>query len=160
MTEDEPIAMYRETRLEGKRVFELFPDRIRVRGEIQLRSEFDMSFPLVRLDPNPMRIRVRHKSFWAGLWILLAAVVLDSVLISGFHFPPETFCVGLIGCMGMSGFVLMLATLRKVEYVMFANLGGVHVLGIARSGPDAGELDSLVQLTRTAIGNATGDVHD
>ena len=153
-TTDEPIAVYRETRFDGKRVFELFPDRIRIHGNIQLQSEFDTFIFLALLDPNPTRIWLRHKAFWSGLWMLLIALILDSVLVSGFHFPPESFSVGLIGSMGMAGVVLMLATIRKVEYRMFANIGGTKVLAIARSGPDAGNLDSFVQLLRTAISNA------
>lgn len=156
MNETEPLATYRETRFDGKRVFELFPDRIHIRGNVQLSSEFETSIPLAMLNPHPMRVRVRHKSFWAGLWVLLAAVVLDIVLVSNFHVPPESFSTGLIGCIGMSGFVLMLGTARKVEFIGFNNNAGVRVLDFARSGPDEGNLDSFVQFVRTNISNATG----
>jgi hypothetical protein len=155
VNEVEPIATYRETRFEGKRVFELFPDRVRVRGSVQLSSDFDVSIPLTALNPNPMRIRTRNKAFWSGLWMLLLAVVLDTVLVSSFHIPSESFSVGLIGCIGMGGFVLMLATARKVEFVSFANVTGVQVLGFARSGPDARDFDSFVERIRINISNAT-----
>ena len=157
MNEAEPIATYRETCFDGKRVFELFPDRVRIRGSVQLTSEFEISIPLAVLNPNPMRIRMRNKAFWSGLWMLLVAVVLDTVLVSSFHIPAESFSVGLIGGIGMGGGLLMLATARKVEFITFANIAGVHVLDFARSGPDAANLDSFVQLVRTTISNAIGN---
>ena len=52
----------------------------------------------------------------------------------------------------------MLGTARKVEFITFANIAGVHVLDFARSGPDVANLDSFVQRVRTAISNATGNV--
>ena len=155
VNEAEPIATYRETRFDGKRVFELFPDRVRICGSIQLSSEFETSIPLTALNPNPMHVRIRNKAFWSGLWMLLVAVVLDTVLVSSFHIPPESFSVGLIGCIGMGGLVLMLATARKVEFITFVNIAGVHVLDFARSGPDVRNLDSFVQLVSTNISNAT-----
>jgi hypothetical protein len=44
-----------------------------------------------------------------------------------------------------------------VEFIAFANIAGDHVLAFARSGPDAANLDSFVQLVRTTIFNATGN---
>ena len=155
MNKAEPIATYREQRFDGKRVFELFADRVRICGSAQLSSEFETSIPLATLNPTPMRIRIRNKAFWSGLWMLLGTVVLDTVLVSSFHVPPESFSVGLIGCIGMGGFVLMLATARKVEFISFTSTAGVHVLDLARSGPDARNLDSFVELVSTNISNAT-----
>lgn len=155
MNEAQPIATYREQRFDGKRVFELFPDRVRIRGSAQLSTEFDTSVSLRALNPVPTRIRVRNKAFWSGLWMLIAAVVLDTILVSSFHIPPESFAVLLVGCMAMGGFVLMLATARKVEFISFTSTAGVHVLDFARSGPDARNLDSFVELVTTNISNAT-----
>ena len=59
--------------------------------------------------------------------------------------------------LGMGGFVLMLATARKVEFISFASTAGVHVLDFARSGPDACSLDSCVERVSTNISNATGN---
>lgn len=152
---EEVIAVYREQRFDGKRVFELFHDRVRIRGSRQFSSEFETFVSLAALDPTPMRIRIRHKSFWSGLLILLVAFILDCILVSGFHFPPESSSVGLVGCIGMAGVALMLATARKVEFISFSNIAGRPVLDFARSGPDAADLDSFVQLVSKNINNAT-----
>ena len=158
MNEIDPIATYRDQRFDGKRVFELFADRIRIQGSTQFASEFDYSIPLATLNPIPMRMRVRNKNFSAGLWMLLIAVVVDVVLVSSFHIPPESASVVLIGCIGMGGFVLMLATARKVEFMAFSSTAGIHVLDLARSGPDARNLDSFIELVSKCISDATGKV--
>ncbi len=154
MNEVEPIATYREQRFDGKRLFELFPDRVRIRGSVQLVSEFETSIPLSTLVSNPTHLRLRNKSFWHGLWILLIAFVLEVLLVTSFHVSPESFSLVLIGCIGMSGLVLMLATARKIEFVVFANTTGVPILDFARSGPDKGKLDSFVHLVTNHISKA------
>ena len=55
---EDPIATYREQRFDGKRVFELFVDRIPSEDGNQFRSEFQMSVPLRTLDPVHRRERV------------------------------------------------------------------------------------------------------
>ena len=151
---DAPIATHRDQRFDGKRVFELFPDRINIRGSAMFSSEFETSIPLNTLNPNPAHIRFRNKSFWSGLWVLLTASILDTILVSAFHVPRVSESTVLIGVIGMSGLALMLATARKVEFITFATTAGVHVLDFARSGPDAHNLDSFIELLRTNISNA------
>lgn len=155
VTDAEPIAIYREQRFDGKRVFELFPDRVCIRGSAQFTSEFETSISLATLNPNPTRIRIRNKAFWGGLWLLLAASLLDTILVSAFHIPRASESVVLIAVIGMTGLALMLATARKVEFISFTSTAGVHVLDFARSGPDARNLDSFVKLVITNISNAT-----
>ena len=151
---DAPIATHRDQRFDGKRVFELFPDRICIRGSALLSSEFETSIPLNTLNPNPARIRFRNKAFWSGLWVLLAASIVDTILVSAFHIPRASESVVLIAVIGMSGLALMLATARKDEFITFATTAGVPVLDFARSGPDAHNLDSFVELLTTNISNA------
>ena len=81
---------------------------------------------------------------------------LDTLLVGSFHIAPENFSILLVGCIGLGGAVLMLGTIRKVEFMIFTGPAGVHVLDFARSGPDARKLDSFVDLVSTNISNASG----
>ncbi len=148
---DALIATYREQRFDGKRVFELFADRIAIRGSRQFKSEFQISVSLRFIDPVPNRLWVRHSAFWGGVWMLLIAATVDTVLISSFHVAPESDGAGLVGCMGMAGLVLALATIRKVEFISFKNVAGMTVLDFARSGPDAAKLDEFIELVKKQI---------
>src|SRR4051812_34818310 len=112
----EPIATYREQRFDGKRVFELFPDRVRIRGSVQLKSEFDTSVALNALVPTANYLTIRNMSFWHGCWILLGAVLVDTVLLTSLHVEPENSIITLFGCLGMAGVVVMLISLCKVKF--------------------------------------------
>ena len=52
-------------------------DRIRIRGSVQLNSEFDTSIPLATLTPTPNRLRVRNKNFWHGLWMFIGVLLVN-----------------------------------------------------------------------------------
>jgi len=142
----QPIATYREHRFDGKRIFELFDDRIRIAGSTQFSSEFDFAVQLRVLNPEPMRLWFRNKSFWAGIWMLLGSVIGCTVLLSAMQASYASAAFVLVAVLGVSGFALMLATARKVEFVAFQNDAGMRVMDIARAGPDAGQLDSFVEL--------------
>lgn len=150
-TTEEPIATYREKRVEGSCVYQLFPDRLQIGGNEQLSSKYKSVIPLRNIEPSPTHIWHRNNLFHGGVWMLLAAVVIDTILVSGFGIPAYNSAVGLVGCIGMGGFVLMLATARKVEFATFSSAAGVAVLGIARSGPDAAHFDSFVDLVSKHI---------
>ncbi len=150
----QPVATYRERRFDGKRTFELFDDRVRIVGSTQLSSEFDFAVQLSSLNPEPMRMRFRNKGFWAGTWMLLGSIIGCTVLLSGMQASYASAAFVLVAVIGASGFALMLATARKVEFVGFQNSAGLRVLDIARSGPDAGRLDSFIELVVTHIRRA------
>jgi hypothetical protein len=152
-----PIATYRERRFDGKRTFELFADRVQIRGSTQLSSDFEISVPLKTLNPTPMRLRLRNKSFWAGTWMLLGSVIGSTVLFNALHVSYASPAFVLVAVVGAGGCALMLATARKVEFASFQSTAGVHVLDVARSGPDAGQLDAFVQLVVSGIQTASSE---
>ena len=105
VNEDQPIATYREQRFEGKRLFELFPDRVRVRGSVQLQSEFDTTVPLHILNRTPNFIRIRSKSFAQGSWLFIGAIVLAHFSSPRFMYRPRipssrwsAFLVSSVSC--------------------------------------------------------------
>lgn len=153
-----PIATYRERRFDGKRTFELFADRVQIRGSTQLSSDFEISVPLKTLNPVPMRLRLRNKAFWAGAWMLIGSVIGSTVLYSALHVSYASPAFLLVAVVGAGGCALMLATARKVEFASFQSTAGVHVLDIARAGPDAVHLDTFVQLVTASIQTASASV--
>ena len=147
----QPIAVYREQRFDGKRTFELFDDHVEITGSAQLSSDFQVSIPLKALVPKPMRLNIRHKGFWAGGWMLLGSVLGCTVLSSAMNVSYASPAFVLTLGVGISGFALMLATMRKIEFVGFQNDAGLRAIDMARSGPDAGKLDAFVDLMVTSI---------
>lgn len=63
----EPIATYSESRFDGKRSFELFADKVIVRGKENLQSNYVSEVALSTLTPNLDRMRHRSDWFMTGL---------------------------------------------------------------------------------------------
>ena len=126
------LATYREAWFDCKRLIELNDDSIRVSGSATFQSEFDTSIPLVRIYPAVNRFRVRSRAFWAGMWLVIAGVVVPTVLVSGLKCNPLGVAPGLFYVFGISGVVFCLATLRKVEWARFQSDAGLAVLDIVR----------------------------
>src|SRR5689334_16652809 len=67
---DTPIAIYREKYYRGNRQFDLFPDRVRVRGSLRLRYDYDMIVLLDTLHPQAARFWIRDSNFITCLVVL------------------------------------------------------------------------------------------
>ncbi len=145
------IATYSETRLTGKRQFELYPDSIRVRGRVFAKSDFDATIPLKSLQPDCHRLRIRNSNFSAGLWIILISALLVGILLAGFKLPVNHALVVLVAVQPIAGVCLCLATFRKVEFSRFQNDAGVTLLDVARAGKDKDRFDNFVETLATAI---------
>jgi len=140
----DPIATYSEVRFDGKRTFMLFPDRIYIRGKWTLKSDFEIDFPLVWVDPNYYRLNIRNSAFMAGIWMVVVSVVTCTILVGGFKMTLADNALLLVSGIGYSGLILSAVTFRKVEFLCFRNRGGGKVFDIARSGRQAKELDLFV----------------
>lgn len=140
----QPIATYSEVRFDGSRTFTLLPDRIVVRGKQSLQSEFEMTIPLKTLDSSPDTLRFRNQMFTGAMWGAVVSFVGCTVLVSGFHMSFATSPPVLVGGIGVSSIIVMLATFRKVEFIRFKNDDGIVILDIARSGKSAAQLDSFI----------------
>ena len=141
----ETLATYSEQRFDGKRTFTLQPDAVVVSGSATLSAEFQARIPLSSLDPNYSTLRFRNRNFWTGLWMVVVSFVVCTVLVSGFHMSWGTMAPGMVACIGMGGFLLCLATARKVEFIRFTTDAGVVLLDLARSGPERDKLDGFVE---------------
>ena len=152
----EPIATYSEVRFDGSRTFTLFPDKIVVRGKQTLSSEFEASFSLKSLDPDPCKLWIRNRNFNSGLLIAVVSFVMCEVLAAGFHMSFATIPPLLFAVVGTSGILLMLATIRKVEFIRFKNDGGVVILDVARAGRGSAQFDSFVDALTKQIRESKG----
>ncbi len=146
----EPIATYAEQRFDGKRTFELFADRVVVRGKTTLRSDFEVTVPLASLTPEFARVRARYSGFFAGLAIMTSSAVLAFVVAQISAKDPFE-AVGFLGFVGLIGFLLSAATAAKVEWVTFASDAGVTLLTIARAGKEKARFDSFVHVLTSQI---------
>ena len=152
----ETIATYSELRFDGKRTFKLVADAVIVSGSATLTSEFQARIPLSSLAPNYSTLRFRNRSFWTGLWMVVISVIVCTILVSGFHMSWETIPPGMVACIGMGGFLLCLATGRKVEFIRFTTQAGVVVLDLARSGPERDKFDDFIDALTKQIRVARG----
>lgn len=140
----ETIATYYERRFDGKRTFTLLADAVVVSGSATLTSEFQVRVPLSSLDPNYSMLRLRHRIFWAGLWMVVVSFFAWTTLVSGLHMSWGTLPPILAANFGIGGLLLCLATGRKVEFIRFTTLAGVVALDLARSGPERDKLDGFI----------------
>ncbi|HWG11111.1 MAG TPA: hypothetical protein VN693_06395 [Rhodanobacteraceae bacterium] len=106
------LATYSEQRLEGSRTFELFQDRVVIKGKQYLGSEFESTVMLEILQPTVNSVRRRSKGFPQGIAMMFAAcVLLQSGLVA-----PSSYFGGLVIVLGIAGFLLAVFTLRKIEW--------------------------------------------
>jgi len=151
----DPISTYVEVRLEGRRHYELFSDRVRVVGT-SLQADLDISVPLNLLSPRVVRFKLRRADFWTGLWLMLASFIVCSILISGFKLDPLGFGVGLTAIVGVGGGVLSATTAKKLEFARFESNVGLPLLDIAFTGKDRTAFDAFTEKIVAQIRANTG----
>jgi len=152
----EAIATYEAVWFEGRYRFVLLPDAIQVSGAHFLQADAELTVPLAGLQPRVDRLRVRNRSFWAGLWMALAGYFGCAVLLSGLKLSPLGFATVLFGVLGLAGVLLALATFRKVEFAQLVTEAGVPALAIARSRSNSEEYDRFVKTVPEQIQKCKG----
>lgn len=165
---DEPLATYEEARFESRRQFELYPDRIRVVGQVQGIGRFDQFIVLSSLQPTVGRMWVRSRLFsWGLCGLFIAACGMVSLVLSGgyTHLLNPSDGVPLL-VMGstcataaalVSGVFLTLLHARRVEFATFRTDAGVIGLDVARAGPRVAEYDEFVDLLADLIASCRGE---
>lgn len=142
---------YSEQRFDGKRTFQLFPDRVVVRGAETLSSDYDQTIPLATLTPEATTMRYRHPQANSAVWMMAVSMAGLFVLMGYFKMPVEATPVVFTAGLGVIGLLLGVATYKKVEFVIFRTDAGVDVLSVARSGKHAGEFDTFIEAIRRQI---------
>jgi hypothetical protein len=141
----ESLMTYSERRFDGKRTFQLFPDRVVIRGSEMMSSEYEQTVKLETLRPEFDRTWYRSPSFWSGIKLAVGSFIAVSVLHSGFGMSVGTYLGGLATVGVVTGLLLAFATRHKVEYAVFKNQAGADALSVARSGKQAADYDSFIQ---------------
>jgi hypothetical protein len=101
-------------------------------------SDFDATLQLGVLDPTPQILRQRHWLFRRGYIACLVGIALKFLPVS--DALNTTVAISVFGV----GALIALLTIRKVEFVQFANQSGVIVLDIARAGKQKQAFDAFV----------------
>ncbi len=141
----EPIATYREIRLEGRRTFRLFDDHVVVSVRSAAR-DLDLPYDLGNLCPNYLRMRIRPKVYGLGVgllvlpWCLAALGILSKIVI-----PTGEFFV-LPASFSILGFAITAVSFGKVEYAHFRTKAGVTAFEVAKAGKQADHFDEFVGL--------------
>lgn len=142
------MAVYREVRSDGRRRFELYADRVVVKGS-GARTEFETKVPFANLRPEPDKLWIRHRSFLLGVLMLLLSLAPFAVLARSFTDGSEAEklgpCLGMGGGLSIVGIVICLKTFRKVEFARFQSHAGIVVLDVAYAGPDRGRFREFVE---------------
>jgi len=106
----EPLSTYSERSFSRACHYELYPDRLHISGKIFLQNEFEVAFELKDLNPDYQKLKLRDKSFWAGLWVALVPAILLQILISVFHMKFDNPVFGLMIGLVVTGLLLCAVT--------------------------------------------------
>src|ERR1044072_4108282 len=112
----EPLMTYAEQVFDGKRTFQLFPDRVVIKGSQTLSSDYEQTVRLELLRPEFDRIWYRSPGFRSGIKLAIGSFVVVSVLHSGFGMSVGSYLGGLAAVGVITGLLLTFAARRKVEY--------------------------------------------
>lgn len=136
------IATYQEKRMDGYRVFELYSDRVVVKGAQYIGGKFETTVMLQALEPTPSKLVSRNRAFFQGIVMALVA----TTLIQSNLLPVTSYWGGLALVLGIGGVLMSLTTLRPIEWANFCTSAGISVVSIARAGPDAKRFQEFVDL--------------
>ncbi|MDQ8183847.1 hypothetical protein [Pelagicoccus sp. SDUM812005] len=139
-----PIATYKERRHEGKRDFELYPDRLIITGKNYLSADFKSDIPLDNIRPEKEIVSGRNSTFKAGLAFPVMAYAGWRIMVDGFNIDSYAEGPMLMWVLALVGVVMILTGIRKEEYTCFKSDAGVTVLNIARNRKGEREFEEFV----------------
>ena len=136
---------YAERRFDGKRTFQLFADRVVIRGSEALSSEYEKTVRLDSLNAEFDRLWYRNPNCMHGIYLAVGSLIAVSILHKGFGMSSGTYLGGMAAVGVIVGLLLAFATRHKVEYAVFKNQAGTSALSVARSGKQVGDYDPFIQ---------------
>lgn len=143
----DPVAKYREARVDGRRTFELYDDVLIIRGYQSWDARFEFRIPLEHMFPVPSTLHHRHKQFW---WSTLYLAVAIPLLASGIFTKYEREftlwnTAGVLMFFGaLMALAVVVATFQWVEWKVFRTDGSHDSVFIARRGPDKAQFSDFV----------------
>jgi hypothetical protein len=152
MTDEAPIATYRERLVQVRREFSLHADRVVVRARWLSGRTYRNTIPLDRLDPTPTQARIRQRAFRRALPIaLLAAAAAVVFSRPGYQAVQPWLNYGLYGLFILFGAVTAIAWPRVLFIRFNSRQNGQPGLDIARAGPDSRHFEAFVEQVRNQI---------
>jgi hypothetical protein len=145
---------YNESRLEGRRQYELRETGVFVTGEAVMAGSFETLVLYSQLLPVITTIYCRPGVFRYGVLSFPAYCFVYYVLVAQAGFAWDSFFPGACAGMALLSVIFMIATYKKIEYARFCTQSGIALLDIAKSGPDSAGFDKFVSHLQAAIENA------
>ena len=133
------IVRYRDSRFDGRQLFELGARQIKVSGKHFTRGKFAVTVPLWLLSPVVHRRSVRPGGFGDGILLLLAWPLK---LMLGL--PWSSHWGGFLLVLGAIGAMLTLATMRRVRWAEFRMRSGTSAFSVGEAGPQRREFEAFV----------------
>jgi hypothetical protein len=150
-----PLQTYCQATLTDKSVFELYEDKLVVKGSFPLSANFERTFELDKLSPDQIKLKIRPSVTWIAMTTCVLTGFAATQLIFNFKIA-STIVPGVLGIYCILALIVAIATLKKVEYAKFCSADYIAVLfSIARSGPDASRFDAFVKALIDQIRTAT-----
>jgi hypothetical protein len=153
------LDSYCEKAAFGKRVIELYDDRVVVAGHRILGGgDFKLVIPLSTLDPTISQLGIHQQTRLIGVAVFLCAGI---GALSWAVRPPVFAHIGFWVCslLAVFGFVLLVQSFRRIETAAFYSTAGVLRLTVARVGPHTGRYQDFVERISSQIalcGSAEG----
>lgn len=145
-----PLSTYRERFPGLQREFELFPDKVRIRGRSK-GNPFETTVPLRQLDPDYGYATVRPlRPFLSVISLALSAFLLWLVLGPG-GAPITSPAAWIPGLLVVSVVGLTIYYFPRVRVFRFLNASGLIVLDVFESGPHRARAEEFVQLIAETI---------
>jgi ATP-dependent Clp protease adaptor protein ClpS len=140
------LATYRESIADGKRIFELLPDRLRIVATPSGGARTDTTILLRTLQAAPHRVRLSDVNF--GVGCLIAYAWLIKALL-GLTIMDEWG--GFLATLGGIGVGLIALSLRGHAAAHFHARSGAMGVAIVATGPDSARFEDFVAQVRARI---------
>lgn len=147
-----PIAVFHEEiRWLISREFELYTDRIKVRGIVRgTRSEATVLLADLPEFANHIWLRTKHHK-WSAVILAILSVFL---IVPFLAWPPSYPLLGFGLLVNIPAVCYFIQSLPTVEFAQFVNPSRILLLDMAKSGPDVARFDEFVTTLERQIGIA------
>ena len=139
----------------GRCRYELYEDRVRMRGSAVFGSNFDVSVRLETLDPEPFRVWPRSTGFFAIVAGITLAIVSVLAFVSNrfVHLSDGTLTFSLLGILVIGLAVGVFLTRRREVTAFRLRTGGLAV-AIERSARSEAEYAAFIAAVSSACRRA------
>lgn len=141
---------YREVNSLSRRQFDLYSDQIVVRVKS---PNYDATSTIALRDirPQPDTFRLRFPQFKYGVLLIVAAIPVGLYAYVAVTLLERPIVAAVAISLAFVGLVILLFTVRKVEYTRFLSHTGAPILDVGRCGPDVRRYDDFIETLTASI---------